>query len=241
MKKSFLVLAMLLMFGGSMFAQDLDLGVKIGYQTPKLSYKQANIKSDFMNHMTFGLFGRIEFGNLYIQPEVMYFKTGDVFSFTAENIAEGWSLPEEQVTFTLNEMNLQVPVLVGYKVLDLGVATIRVQAGPTANFTLASSTLFDKTFSLTNSTDPENVQTQTFEDQTDLSLDTKSITWGLQAGLGADILGKITLDVNYNFGMSKLFGALDSANTSLNNYFNFKNIDQTKQSLFMVTVGYKIL
>ena len=75
MKKSFLVLAMLLMFGGSMFAQDLDLGVKIGYQTPKLSYKQANIKSDFMNHMTFGLFGRIEFGNLYIQPEVMYFKT----------------------------------------------------------------------------------------------------------------------------------------------------------------------
>lgn len=235
MKKSFLLIAMLLMFGGSMFAQDFDLGVKLGYQTSHLSYKKADIKSDFLNHMTFGLFGRVEIGSFYIEPEVLYYKTGDIFELTAENISEGWSLPEEQVTFTLNESNLQVPILVGWKALDLGVVALRLQAGPTASFTIASQTLFDETFSLNGSSG----ETETINEGTNLGLDTKSISWGLQAGIGADILGKITVDINYNFGLSKIFGNLN--NTSLGNYFNFNNIDQTKKNTFLVTVGYKLL
>lgn len=224
---------MLLMFGSSVFAQDLDIGIKLGYQTPKLSYKQADIKSGFQNHLTFGLFGRVELGRLYVQPEVLYFKTQNIFSLDATNVSEGL-LPEENVTFTLNEANLQVPILVGYKFLDLGPAVLRVQVGPTANFTLASTTLFDKTFTLTNN----EGETVTI-DENDEAFDTKSIAWGMQAGLGADIFGKITLDINYNFGLSKVFGALN--NTRLNNYFDFSNVDNTKQSLFMVTVGYKFL
>lgn len=221
------------MLGSTMFAQDLDLGVKIGYQTPKLSYQKADIKSGFQNHLTFGLFGRVELGMLYVQPEVLYFKTQNIFSLEATNISEGL-LPEENVTFTLNEANLQVPILVGVKFLDLGVATLRAQVGPTANFTIGSQTLFDKTFSLTGN----DGETVTIEEG-DPVIDTKSIAWGMQAGLGADILGKLTLDINYNFGLSKVFGALN--NTSLNNYFDFSNVDNTKQSLFMVTVGYKFL
>lgn len=233
MKKSFLLIAVLLVFGSSVFAQDLDLGIKVGYQTPKLSYKQADIKSGFQNHLTFGLFGRVELGMLYIQPEVMYFKTQNIFSLDVANTSQGW-LPEETVTFTLNEANIQVPVLVGIKFLDLGVATLRAQVGPTANFTLASTTLFDKTFKLTNN-DGEQVTL----DENDEVFDTKTIAWGMQAGIGADILGKITLDINYNFGLSKVFGNLNNA--SWNNYFDFTNVDNTKQSLFMVTVGYKFL
>lgn len=232
MKKSFII-AVLLMLGSTMFAQDLDLGVKIGYQTANLSYKQADIKSGFQNHLTFGLFGRVELGMFYIQPEVMYFKTNNIFSLDVANTSEGW-LPEEKVTFTLNEANLQVPVLVGIKFLDLGVATLRAQVGPTANFTLASTTLFDKTFKLTNN-DGEEVTLS----ENDEVFDTKSIAWGMQAGLGADILGKITLDINYNFGLSKVFGNLNNA--SWNNYFDFTNVDNTKSSMFMVTVGYKFL
>ena len=235
MKKSFLLIAMLLVFSGSMFAQDFDLGVKLGYQTSHLSYKKADIKSDFLNHMTFGLFGRVEFGSFYIEPEVLYYKTGDIFELTAENISEGWTLPEEKVTFTLNESNLQVPILFGWKALDLGVVALRLQAGPTASFTIASQTLFDETFSLNGSSG----ETETINEGTNLGLDTKSISWGLQAGIGADILGKITVDINYNFGLSKIFGNLN--NTSLGNYFNFNNIDQTKKNTFLVTVGYKLL
>ena len=233
MKKTFLLIAALLMLGSTVFAQDLDLGIKIGYQTPNLSYQKADIKSGFQNHLTFGLFGRVEYGMIYIQPELLYFKTQNIFSLEATNISEGL-LPEENVTFTLNEANLQVPILVGIKFLDLGVATLRAQVGPTANFTLASTTLFDKTFSLTGN-DGETVTI----DENEQAFDTKAIAWGMQAGLGADILGKITLDINYNFGLSKLFGNLN--NTNLGNYFDFSNVDNTKQSLFMVTVGYKFL
>ena len=235
MKKSFLLIAMLLMFGGSMFAQDFDLGVKLGYQTSHLSYKKADIKSDFLDHMTFGIFGRIEFGKIYIEPEVLYYKSGNIFELTAENISEGWSLPEEKVTFTLNESNIQVPILLGWKAIDLGVAAIRLQVGPTANFTIASKTLFDETFSLTNT----EGETETINENTDPKLNTKSISWGLQAGVGADILGKITVDINYNFGLSSIFGTLN--NTGLSNYFDFSNIDQTKKNMFLVTVGYKFL
>jgi hypothetical protein len=235
MKKSFLLIAVLLIFGSSMFAQDLDLGIKIGYQTPKLSYKQADIKAGFQNHLTFGLFGRVELGMLYIQPEVLYFKTNNIFALDVANTSQTW-LPEETVTFTLNEANLQVPVLVGIKFLDLGVATLRAQVGPTANFTLASTTLFNKEFKLINNDDPD--ETITLDDDVNI-LDTKTIAWGFQTGIGADILGKITLDINYNFGLSKMFGNLNS--TNLGNYFDFTNVDNTKQSLFMVTVGYKFL
>lgn len=234
MKKSFLLIAVLLVFGSSVFAQDLDLGIKVGYQTPNLSYKQADIKAGFQNHLTFGLFGRVELGMLYVQPEVMYFKTQNIFSLDMANTSETW-IPEETVTFTLNEANIQVPVLVGIKFLDLGVATLRAQVGPTANFTLASTTLFDKTFKLTNDETGEEV---TLDENKEV-FDTKTIAWGMQAGLGADILGKITLDINYNFGLSKVFGRLNDA--SWNNYFDFSNVDNTKQSLFMVTVGYKFL
>ncbi len=234
MKKSFLLIAVLLVFGSSVFAQDLDLGIKVGYQTPNLSYKQADIKAGFQNHLTFGLFGRVELGMLYVQPEVMYFKTQNIFSLDMANTSHTW-IPEETVTFTLNEANIQVPVLVGIKFLDLGVATLRAQVGPTANFTLASTTLFDKTFKLTNNETGEEV---TLDENKEV-FDTKTIAWGMQAGLGADILGKITLDINYNFGLSKVFGRLNDA--SWNNYFDFSNVDNTKQSLFMVTVGYKFL
>ena len=172
----------------------------------------------------------------YVQPEVLYFKTGNVFSLDMANTSEGWTSPSGQVTFTLNEANLQVPILVGIKPLDLGVVTLRAQVGPTANFTLKSTTLFDKEFTLVNNNGDEHT---VGDDDDPQVFNTKTIAWGMQAGIGADILGKITLDINYNFGLSKLFGALN--NTSLSNYFDFSNVDNTKQSLFMVTVGYKIL
>jgi hypothetical protein len=237
MKKTLLLIAALFMMGSAAFAIggiDLAIGPKVGFQTAHLSYQKADIKAGFQNHLTFGLFGRVELGMLYVQPEVMYFKTQNIFSLDMANTSHTW-IPEETVTFTLNEANIQVPVLVGIKFLDLGVATLRAQVGPTANFTLASTTLFDKTFKLTNDETGEEV---TLDENKEV-FDTKTIAWGMQAGLGADILGKITLDINYNFGLSKVFGRLNDA--SWNNYFDFSNVDNTKQSLFMVTVGYKFL
>ena len=234
MKKTFLLIAALFMMGSAAFADGgsgIDLGIKAGFQTAKLSYEKANIKSDFANHFTVGLFGRVSAGRLYVQPEVLYFKTSNVFSATVTPEDNGSLIEDAHVNLTLNQMNLQVPVMIGIKVIDLDLITLRAQAGPTANFVLKSQTLFDKTYSL-NGDQPEE------ETITNEEFDPKSIAWGVQAGIGVDVLKRFTLDINYSFGLSKMFDTLE--NTTIDEYFNTDNvnIDNTRQNLFMVTLGF---
>lgn len=239
MKKTFLLIAALLMMGSAAFAGggfDLAIGPKVGYQTAKLSYQKADIKSNFSNHFTAGLFGRVTLGRLYVQPEVLYFKTSNIFDghvngVESENL---FNLPTgAHVNLTLNQMNLQVPVMVGVNILDLDIVTLRAQAGPTANFVLKSQTIYDKTYTL------DGQQSEIANTTTDQDFDTKAISWGVQAGLGVDVLKRITLDINYNFGLSKMFDALNQ--TTLGETFDFSNIDNTKQNTFMVTLGIKLL
>lgn len=241
MKKTFLLIAALLMLGSAAFAGggiDLAIGPKIGYQTAKLSYNKANIKSDFSNHFTAGVFGRVTVGRVYVQPEVLYFKTSNLFNATVTGVESEnlFNLPTgANVNLTLNQMNLQVPILIGVNIIDLDIVTLRAQVGPTANFTLKSQTLYDETYSL----DGQQFELDQNNATTDKNFDTKSISWGVQAGLGVDILKRITLDINYNFGLSKMFDKLND--TQLGETFDFTNIDNTKQNMFMVTVGIKLL
>ena len=239
MKKTFLLIAALLMMGSAAFAGggfDLAIGPKVGYQTSKLSYQKADIKSSFSNHFIAGLFGRVTIGRIYVQPEVLYFKTSNVFDGHVTGVESDnlFNLPTgANVNLTLNQMNLQVPVLVGVKIIDLDLVALRAQVGPTANVVLKSQTLFDKTYTINGQ--QENMENTT----TDQKFNTKSISWGLQAGLGVDVLDLITLDINYNFGLSKVFENLN--NTTLGETFDFSNIDNTKQNMFMVTLGIKLL
>ncbi len=241
MKKTFLLIAALLMLGSAAFAGggiDLAIGPKIGYQTAKLSYNKANIKSDFSNHFTAGVFGRVTVGRVYVQPEVLYFKTTNVFDASVVGVESDnlFNLPTgAHLNLTLNQMNLQVPIMIGVNIIDLDIVTLRAQVGPTANFTLKSQTLYDETYTL----DGQQFELDQNNATTDKNFDTKSISWGVQAGLGVDILKRITLDINYNFGLSKMFDKLND--TQLGETFDFTNIDNTKQNLFMVTVGFKFL
>ena len=239
MKKTFLLIAALLMMGSAAFAGggfDLAIGPKVGYQTAKLSYQKADIKSSFSNHFTAGLFGRVTIGRVYVQPEVLYFKTSNIFDGHVTGVESDnlFNLPTgANVNLTLNQMNLQVPVMIGVNILDLDIVTLRAQAGPTANFVLKSQTLYDKTYTL------DGQQSEIANTTTDEDFDTKAISWGVQAGLGVDVLKRITLDINYNFGLSKMFDALNE--TTLGETFDFSNIDNTKQNMFMVTLGIKLL
>ena len=239
MKKTFLLIAALLMMGSAAFAGggfDLAIGPKVGYQTAKLSYQKADIKSSFSNHFTAGLFGRVTIGRLYVQPEVLYFKTSNIFEGHVTGVQSDnlFNLPTgANVNLTLNQMNLQVPIMVGINILDLDIVTLRAQAGPTANFVLKSQTIYDKTYTL------DGQQSEIANTTTDQDFDTKAISWGIQAGLGVDVLKRITLDINYNFGLSKMFDALNQ--TTLGETFDFSNIDNTKQNTFMVTLGIKLL
>ncbi len=241
MKKTFLLIAALLMMGSAAFAGggiDLAIGPKVGYQTASLSYQKADIKAGFSNHFTAGLFGRVTVGRIYVQPEVLYFKTSNIFDGHVTGVESDnlFNLPTgANLNLTLNQMNLQVPILVGFNVIDLDVVTLRAQVGPTANFILQSKTLYDETYTINGQQYEVDQQNAT----SDESFDTKSIAWGVQAGIGVDVLKRITLDINYNFGLSKMFDALNE--TTLGETFDFSNIDNTRQNMFMVTVGIKLL
>lgn len=237
MKKTLILLAALIIMSGSTFAQGLDfsIGPKVGYQTARLSYNKADIKDGFSNHLTLGVFGRIEIGNLYVQPEFLWFKTSDAFNMTIDTThasIAGLDYPNSgRFTMTRNAMNIQVPVLIGYKLNLLDILALRAQVGPTANFIIPAKTIVDKTIG-----DPGELP----EELQDAEFDTKSIAWGLQMGLGVDLF-RFTLDINYNIGISKVFGANIINNTELGQYIDTENIDNTKQNLFMVTLGYKFL
>lgn len=234
MKKSFFLLAVLLMFGSAAFADGLDLGIgiKAGYQTSKLSYQANDIKAGFKDHFTVGIFGRIGYNRLYIQPEVLWFRTSNAFhvGFNGTGTDNPFNIPTgADVNLTLNSMDLQVPVLIGYKIIDLGLVSVRAQVGPTANFTLKSQELlnFSTSTGISGNVDVSE------------SVDTKKIAWGMQVGAGVDVLSFLTLDINYNFGLTKVFNALNTSGIG-GNVFDFGNIDQSKQNLFMVTLGLKL-
>ena len=239
MKKTILIMAALLMMGSAAFAGggfDIAIGPKVGYQTTKLSYDKADIKAGFMNHFTAGVFGRVTVGRVYVQPEVLYFKTSNVFDAQVVGVESDnlFNLPTgANLNVTLNQMNLQVPILIGVNVIDLDLITLRAQVGPTANFVLQSKTVYDQTYTINGQ------QAEIANTTTDQEFNPKSISWGLQAGLGVDVLKKITLDVNYNFGLSSMFEKLND--TQLGETFDFSNLDDTKQNMFMVTVGIKFL
>jgi hypothetical protein len=171
-----------------------------------------------------------------VQPEVLYFKTSNVFDAHVVGVESDnlFNLPTgANINVTLNQMNIQVPILIGVNVIDLDLVTLRAQVGPTANFVLQSKTVYDQTYTLNGQT--EELANTT----TDQEFNPKSISWGLQAGLGVDVLKRFTLDINYNFGLSKMFEKLNE--TQLGETFDFSNIDNTKQNMFMVTVGVKFL
>lgn len=237
MKKTFLILVTLLMMGSAAFAGgdfDFAIGPKVGYQTTKLSYYKADIKSSFSNHFTAGIFTRFTIGKFYIEPEVLYLNTSNIFKLTATGTQSDnlFNLPTDaEIKLTLNSMNLQVPILLGFNFLDLKILTLRAQVGPTMNFVLSSKTVYDKTYSLNDIEHPIN------NVDTDERIKTKSLSWGLQAGLGLDLLKRITLDINYNFGLSSVLNKLDG--TVLGNTFDLSNIDRSKENIFMVTVGIK--
>ena len=225
MKKTFLILVTLLMMSSAAFAGgdfDFAIGPKVGYQTTKLSYYKADIKSSFSNHFTAGIFTRFTIGKFYIQPEVLYLNTSNIFSLTATGTQSDnlFNLPTDaQIKLTLNSMNLQVPILLGFNFLDLKILTLRAQVGPTMNFILSSKTVYDKTYSLNGS---EHVI-----DNVDTDERIKTL----------DLLSRITLDINYNFGLSGVLNKLDG--TILGNTFDLSNIDKSKENIFMITVGIK--
>lgn len=158
----------------------------------------------------FGAFARVKVLGIFVQPELIFSQTKTTLNIKEQDktdLAASFLESTSQITYT----NFDIPVMVGIK---LGPA--RLYGGPVASFKLGNN-------SDESATEEINAMVNDFTEVT------KKATFGGQAGVGLDILKKVTLDVRYEFPLSKL-----GDNITLGDYTY--STDQ-RQSQFLASIG----
>jgi hypothetical protein len=199
MKKNIFLLFLAVMVAAGSFGQGFCIGPKIGYSASKLSTNIPDIKESMNNNFMIGAFMRVG-EKVYFQPEVLYTTRGGVFEDTLNM--------KEDIKFK----NLEIPLMVGFHLLNLKVFNFRFMGGPVASFILDKDISFDE-----NMADPIT------------EAELKDIIWGLDVGLGIDVLF-MTLDVRWEFGLNNLYEAASGGQS-----YDMKN------NLFIVGLGFKFL
>lgn len=166
MKKTLMTLSLLTMAMVT-FAATFDLGIKTGYNTSKISTDMSTIKADAKGGYNFGAFGRFGGEKFYLQPEFLYVVKNESFSIGSAYDA-------------IKMKSIQVPVLLGLKLIDLKLASIRAFTGPAISFQTGYDS--DKSF----------------------KYNFNNSTWDYQLGAGVDVL-MFTFDIRYEWGLSKTF------------------------------------
>lgn len=212
MKK--LVLSLLLLCSVTFaYSQLPNFGIKLGYNSSMsindLSYNGQDFKDDFFGNMHFGVFGRINLKKFYIQPELLYCMQTKNYTVTASNDGS-----EGSMRYDYKMRAIDIPILAGYKILDLKLINLRAFAGPKFRLDAGSSLkLKELDFDLDDLKDAK-----------------KSAKVGLEAGIGLDAL-MFTFDIRYN-----LVGNLAEA--------TWKDAGSTikgiPSSTFLFTLGWKI-
>jgi hypothetical protein len=185
------------------------VGPQIGYTASNLSLNTDSITNGLKSNFVAGVFFR--FGEkIYVQPEINWLTQGSVFKYPSiGNIS-----PIEQ---NIKLSTIQVPLNIGWRIINLKVVNIRIFAGVLANFVT-------KTTITTSGGDANYYDALPTED------DFGKTQWQWDIGAGVDVL-MFAIDVKYMGG--------------INNILNDFTIDGTtissKSNLFMVTLGWKIL
>jgi hypothetical protein len=220
MKKIFIAAILLLCV--SFANAQLNFGIKAGYNSSlglndlgsitNGSYNLKSAKAELSNGFQAGVFARLGFNKVYFQPELLYTmgKKDYTMSVTDANGSVSGTFDKNVKVSTVD-----VPLLLGYKVLDLKLANVRVFAGPKLRFN-AGSTL-----------DFNNVTGGGFN-TADLQKDVKAAQLGLEAGFGVDVL-MLSLDFRYQV-------INDMYQTKLNTV----TIDNLPANTFVISLGWKI-
>ena len=175
MKKLFV--SILFLFSATLlFAQpQMEIGIKAGLNNSKITFNKSQYSSESIVKAHYGVYGRFGFGRIYIQPE-LYFsaKGGEVFGADTE-------IRDRLELFDYN--NLDIPLLLGFKVFDGKSSNIHIVGGP------VFSLMTDKTI----------------KEQKVFSKDyLKDNTLGFQYGVGFDIW-RIFLEARMEHGANNLY------------------------------------
>jgi len=205
--KKLIFSAILVLVTVSLSAQ-LSFGPKIGYNTSKLSVDRSEITTELKNSFQFGLFARIG-KKVYFQPELAWLTQGGIFKDEDGKINSPF---KQEVSLK----TVQVPVMIGYKLIDLKLVNVRVMGGPVASF-VTDKEIENK---VDNYIDPIK------------QADIKDAIWSLQLGVGADV-AMFTLDIRYNIGLTKIINEIEIEGEPVQ--------FDSKSNGFNITLGWKLL
>ena len=210
--KKFILAFVVLLFSASLTFGQFSWGIKVGYNASKLHSSLDSIKSSFNSGFHFGAFVRVG-KKVYLQPELYYTFQGGIFQNNVSNTYNNW---KQNVTVG----TLDIPVLVGFKLLNLKVVNWRIMAGPMASFVVNSKI-------------------------TDVSLtgpikkaDINAANWYVQVGTGVDVLF-MTLDLRYQIGLNQMIKSAQSENSSGVVTGKIYSLNATN-NMWVVSLGFKL-
>lgn len=209
MKKTIVVLAVIItgLFAPEQSSAQFAFGLKLGYNASKLSTNIDSIKSSMNSGFHVGAFARIG-KRVHLQPEFYYTLSGATFENLGVNTINDW---KQKVTVG----TLDIPVLVGFTILDAKIFKWRIMVGPEASFVVNSKI---EDVSLTGPIEKSDLRTT---------------NWYIQAGTGIDVLF-LTLDLRYQAGLNSLINEVTGTDGKV-------YAVNSKGNLFVVSLGFKIL
>lgn len=189
----------------------VSFGPKVGFNTTRLTTDYTEYLQDIKSGGQLGLFFSIYMDKVYIQPEVYLSLKRGTLDTTIEN---PWDPANSlQVRQTMSLTTVDIPMLLGYKLLDLKLARLRVWGGPVASYVLDKQLVLE----LDGLDESDRISADDFKDA----------TWGVQFGAGLDLLS-LTFDVGYEFGLEN-FASLSGLND-----LNLRN------NLFFCSIGWRL-
>jgi hypothetical protein len=206
MKKIFLLFLLAFMASGITYGQ-FALGIKAGYNANKLTTDLDSVKDQVNSGFHVGVFSR--FGKrLYLAPELQYSMSGAVFTDEGNPSLTGW---KQKIKIG----SVDIPVLVGFKLIHSDFITWRIELGPQASFNI-------------NKKVSDETSIKGPIEEASLS----DMSWYFLGGTGIDILF-LKFDVRYQYGLNSMIKSVESGS---NNY----QFD-TQNQMFVVSVGWKII
>ena len=197
MKKTLLLLAAFIVSAAA--SAQFSFGVKAGYNTSlgfdnnwNFNSSSINLQNDMANGFHVGLYARIG-RSLYVQPELLY----NLDIYRQKLSAGEWNTDGPYTE--IKASTFDVPVLLGYSIINTNMFKLRVMVGPKFRFNCGSTKVAE---------------------QDGVKASAKPVQVGLDTGLGIDVW-RLTLDVRYNLigDLYKYEANGEKLNTSPNNAF----------------------
>ncbi len=176
--KKLALLLLVCFFGYSAMADmPINIGIHGGISSNRINFRdlQSIHGSRAAQGYMLGGFMRINLGGLYLEPALNFAHKKSIAEGNRTSVSD-----ETRPTYTIKNNTFQIPVMLGFQLVDLSVAKIRLFLGPQ--------------FSAGNLKNLKKLGDE---------IDPNKSYWSGKVGVGVDVW-KLTFDIDYEKGFQKM-------------------------------------